>query len=566
MPYSTQPLERRSGFLIPSPAYNTIFGAGVEVPYFIALSEDIDMTIDPIFYSKQNPLVFGQYRQAFGFGTFKAEGSLIKYKKMHKDIIAEKRDHFKLPEWRGHVFGDGKFNLTENWRIRAEGGYVSDKTYFKKFNISGWSNQTALTSSGILEGFVSQRDYATAQVYHFQGLQNSDIQKTIAAPLPILEYNAYSAVDPLGGRFNFNGNLLSLYRQDMQRGVKPWELNRKDVQRGIGEVGWKRPWINSIGQVFSVSGLLRGDLYSFTTEKKRPLSSPERRGGGRFFPQAALNWRWPFANLFCDQSYVVQPVSEIITAPNKPIGFKRVPNEDSADFEFNDTNLFSMDRFPGYDRIDTGSRAVYGGEVLSTGKQYGDVSAFFGQSYSFSPPKPLDLSQGFGRRPSDYVGRLMATPFSWLSLNYRFRLDEKSFKMRVSDAGGMIGPAIARLAVNYVFVDKASTTNGLDFNQVALTLSSQITKYWTLMGQLRENLVTKKEGGGPLTRGVGAVYRDDCFGLGFSVVRQYYKDRDVRPNTTFLVSLFLKNVGDFNQSFGLENGMLGEKSNVPETP
>lgn len=568
MPYSTQPLERRSGFLIPTPTYNTIFGAGVEVPYFIALSEDIDVTIDPIFYSGQNPLVFGQYRQAFGFGAFKAEGGLIKYKKTHKDIIAEKRDHFKLPEWRGYVFGDGKFNLTEDWRMRAEGGYVSDKTYFKKFNISGWSNKPALTSSGILEGFVSQRDYATAQVYHFQGLQNSDVQRTIAAPLPIIEYNAYSAVDPLGGRFNFNGNLLSLYRQDMLREIKPWEVNRKDMQRGIGEVSWKRPWINSVGQIFSIFGLLRGDLYSFTTEKKRPLSPPQRKGGGRFFPQAALNWRWPFANLLCDQSYVVQPVTEIITAPNKPIGLQldQIPNEDSADFEFNDTNLFSMDRFPGYDRIDAGSRAVYGGEVLSTGKQYGDVSAFFGQSYSLSSPKRLDLSQGFGRRPSDYVGRLMAAPFPWLNLNYRFRLDEKTFKPRVSDAGGTIGPAIARLAVSYVFIDKASTAKNVDFNQVALTLSSQITKYWTLMGQLRENLVSKKEGGGALSRGIGAVYRDDCFGLGFSVVRQYYKDRDVRPNTTFLVSLFLKNVGDFNHSFGLENGILGEKADVPDTP
>lgn len=568
MPYSTQPLERRSGFLIPTPVVNSIFGAGVAVPYFIALSEDIDMTIEPIFYSNQNPLVFGQYRQAFGFGTFNTEGSLIKYKKTHKDITAEKRDHFKLPEWRGHVFGDGKFNLTEDWRVRAEGGYVSDKTYFKKFNISGFSNKPALTSSGILEGFVSQRDYATAQVYHFQGLQNSDKQKTIAAPLPIIDYNAYSAVDPLGGRFNFNGNLLNLYRQDLQRGIKPWEVNRKDMQRGIGEVSWKRPWINSVGQVFSVFGLLRGDLYSFTTEKKRPLSSPQRTGGGRFFPQAALNWRWPFGNLLYGQSYVVQPVAEVITAPDKPIGLKsnQVPNEDSADFEFNDTNLFSTDRFPGYDRIDTGSRAVYGGELLSTGKQYGDVSAFFGQSYSLSPPKRLDLTQGFGRRPSDYVGRLMAAPFSWLNLNYRFRLDEKTFKPRVTDAGGIIGPAIAKLAVNYVFVDKTSTANHKDFKQIALTLSSQITKYWTLMGQLRENLVTKKDGGGPLTRGVGAVYRDDCFGLGFSVVRQYYKDRDVRPNTNFLVSLFLKNVGDFNHSFGLENGVFGERADISDTP
>lgn len=557
IPYSTQPLERRSGFLIPRPQYNTIFGAGVDVPYFIALSEDSDMTIDPIFYSNQNPLVFGQYRQALGFGTFKAEGSLIKYKKSNKDIKAEKTNHFKIPEWRGHVFGDGEFSLTEDWRLRANGGYVSDKTYFKKFNVSGWRNEPNLTSEGILEGFVSQRDYAAAKVYHFQGLQNADDQKTIAAPLPYLEYNAYSAVDPLGGRFNFNGNLLNLYRQ---QGIK--------MERGIGEIGWKRPWISPLGQVFSVFGSTRGDLYAIEDGKKGMPPALQKKGGGRFFPQAGLDWRWPFANIFCDQSYIVQPVGEFITAPDKPIGVKsrHIPNEDSADFEFNDTNLFSTDRFPGYDRIDTGSRAIYGGEILTTGKQFGDVSAFFGQSYSLSPPKRLDSSQGFGRRPSDYVGRLMASPFPWLNLNYRFRLDQSTLKPHVSEAGGTIGPAIARIAADYVFLDKSATFDHKKINQIALTLSSQVTKYWTLVAKARQNLVNKEEGGGPLMRGIGAIYRDDCFGLGFTVARQYFKDRDVRPNTTFLMTLFLKNVGDFSYSFGLDQGVLGEKGDTPNTP
>ena len=85
-------------------------------------------------------------------------------------------------------------------------------------------------------------------------------------------------------------------------------------------------------------------------------------------------------------------------------------------------------------------------------------------------------------------------------------------------------------------------------------------KYWTVVGILRHNLQKMENGGGPLERGIGLTYRDDCFALGFSVKRQFYKDRDLRPGTIFLVTLFLKNIGDYNYSFNLDQGLFGERA------
>lgn len=577
-PYVTQPLERRSGFLIPQPGYNSTLGGNITTPYYIVLSQDIDMTLYPTFYTEKNPLLEGQYRQAFGNGALTVDGSLTDYKKSKKDKEEEKKQKFEIPKTRGHILGRGKFNLNDTWRVNFSGGTVSDKTFFRKYGFSGWKNEPALTSKGILEGFLNQRDYAAAKVYHFQGLRNEDKQKHMSTPLPYLEYNAYSAVDPWGGRFNFNSNFLNLYRQS---GI--------NMQRGIGEVGWQRPWVASLGQVFTIFASTRGDLYSVEhsrgdknsremREAKRTKHSKEvnrhftkKTGGARFFPQTGLNWRWPFINSFCNQNVVVQPVGQMIAAPDNPLGVKsrRIPDEDSTDFAFNDANLFSVDRFPGYDLIDTGSRAIYGGEILTTGDLFGDVEVFLGQSYALSKPKHHDKSQGFGHRPSDYVGRFEANPFSWFTLNYRFRLDQKSLNPRVSEVGGSIGPDIAKLSGDYVFISKhAGTPDKKDFNQIYLTLSSKLTKYWTLVGIVRQDLNKKKngpdlnkkkEGGGPLERGVGIAYRDDCFGLGFSIKRQFYKDRDLTPATVFLVTLFLKNIGDYNYSFDMDKGLFGER-------
>src|SRR5439155_19635 len=157
----------------------------------------------------------------------------------------------------------------------------------------------------------------------------------------------------------------------------------------------------------------------------------KKKGGARFFPQTGLEWRWPFINSYCqNQSVVLQPVGQLIAAPDTPIGIKsrRIPNEDSADFEFNDANLFSPDRFPG----------------------------------------------------------------------------------------------------DYVFINKhAGTPDKKDFNQISFTFSSQFTKYWSLIGLVRQNVRKKKDGGGPLERGIGLIYRDDCFGLGLTIKRQYYRTTDL---------------------------------------
>ncbi len=573
-PYLTQPLERRSGLLIPRPEYSTALGASLEIPLYIVLSEDKDITLSPVFFTQQNPLLLGQYRQGFANGFFRTDGSITNYKKSRKDKQEEKKNNFEIPNLRGHILGEGVFNINEIWRTRFEGGYVSDKTFFRKYGFSGWKNEPSLTSAGILEGFLNPRDYAAAKAYHFQGLQDPDKQAHISAPLPYLEYSGFSGIGPWGGRFRFDGNLLNLYRQ---RGL--------NMQRGIGIVGWQRPWITSLGQVYTFFISARGDLYgvepsrskrSNLTNSMQSLSNNQggqdlgkKGGGARFFPQTGLNWRWPFVNSFQSQSIVLQPVAQLIVAPDKAVGVKarEIPDEDSSDFEFNDANLFSTDRYPGYDLIDTGSRGIYGGEILTTGDLLGDVEAFLGQSYSFSKPNHRDIFQGFGRRPSDYVGRVQASPFSWLTLNYRFRLDQKTWDTRVTDIGGSLGPDIAKLTVDYVFISKyAGTPDKKDFNQINLVPSSKITKYWTIVGLLKQNLKKKEDGGGTLEKGIGAIYRDDCFGLGLSVKRQYYQDRDLRPETLFLVTLFFKNIGEYGYSFNVSDGLFGERKTQDPIP
>ena len=536
LPYAIQPLERRSGFLIPKPRFSTDLGYMAEVPYFIAISEDKDLTLTPTYISKQNPLLLGVYRQALSNGFLDMEGSITKYKRSATDLAAQAANQYTIPIMRGHIYANGQLNLDDTWRLKGEGGYVTDKTYFRKYVFAGWQSDPALPSKGILEGFLTQRDYTSARVDYYQGLRDVDKQQHIPVVLPMLAYSAYSDIDSWGGRFKFDGNLLNLSRKE---GV--------GMQRGIGGVGWRRPWVLPYGQLLTVFASARGDLYKIGSTL--PPFSREKNGKGRFFPQGGVEWSWPFMQFWAKQGLVLQPLVQLRGAPSHAIGApaRDIPNEDSSDFLFNELNLYSTDRFPGYDLVDTGSRSVYGGQALLTGKPFGEIDLFFGQSYAFAQEDFFSRIQGVRKGPSDYVGHIEAAPLDWLSMHYRFRLYQKTWSPAVSEVGGSIGKAFAKLSGSYVFLGPNNRWMGeAPFEQVSLSFSSDFTEHFSFNASLLQNLRSTQQYGGALVRGVGLTYKDECFTASFGVQRQYFVSRDVKPSTLFLLTVGLKNIGQYN--------------------
>jgi len=54
---------------------------------------------------------------------------------------------------------------------------------------------------------------------------------------------------------------------------------------------------------------------------------------------------------------VIEPIAQVIIAPRVGTWQNRVlPNEDSLDLEFTDSNLFALNRYPGLDRLEGGTR------------------------------------------------------------------------------------------------------------------------------------------------------------------------------------------------------------------
>ena len=96
----------------------------------------------------------------------------------------------------------------------------------------------------------------------------------------------------------------------------------------------------------------------------------------------------------------------------------KLPNEDAQSLVFDDSNLFKVDKFSGWDRVEGGGRANVGVQYTAQFNRGGFVNVLFGQSYqlfgmnSFAVGDITNtgLDSGLRTTRSDYVARVNYPP------------------------------------------------------------------------------------------------------------------------------------------------------------
>src|SRR3546814_3810019 len=105
-------------------------------------------------------------------------------------------------------------------------------------------------------------------------------------------------------------------------------------------------------------------------------------------------------------------------------------SEDARAVELEDSNLFALNRFPGYDRFEDSTRITYGLEYEFDRPGLA-IDAVIGQSYRLNR-RPTLFPDGIGLsgRVSDIVGRTTIRYKEFVSLSHRYRLDKDSLSIR----------------------------------------------------------------------------------------------------------------------------------------
>ena len=122
-----------------------------------------------------------------------------------------------------------------------------------------------------------------------------------------------------------------------------------------------------------------------------------------------------------------EPIGQIIGRPDTAGNQQEIPNEDALSLVFDDTILFDLDKFSGYDRIETGTRANVGGRYTAQFASGAYGRAVFGQSYQIAGDNEFDTdfyrTAGLATDQSDYVGGLYVQASSYLGFSAQSRFD-----------------------------------------------------------------------------------------------------------------------------------------------
>jgi len=527
-------VKRKSGFLMPSYSHSDQLGNTVQVPYYFALSDHYDFTFAPTVTENAGTLLYGEWRHRLASGGYRVE-------------LAGVWDQgtFDSPtegDFRGSIKTAGRFALNPywawGWDILAE----TDETFRRFYNLDS-RLKTDRVSQVYLEG-LHDRNYLSTRFYSTQSLLFTDEPFSDATVFPIIDYDYIVNRPIIGGELSFNSNVMVFTNEE---GI--------DSNRLITEANWRRQMIDGIGQVYTPFAQLRGDIYGVGGYSANGLQGSESFANDidpdsntilRGNAVAGMEYRYPFIASTGNITHVVEPIGQIITRPNSVGDQQDIPNEDALSLVFDDTLLFDIDKFSGYDRIETGTRANVGARYTAQLVSGAYARAVFGQSYHIAGQNEYDTdfyrTSGLATDSSDYVGGLYIQANAYIGFSAQSRFDEANFDLQRTDLGSWAHYGPAKVKVNYAdVVGEPGLAGGESREEVVTAGVLSITEAWALLGNWRYDIETAQT----ITDGLGVRYQDDCFLFDVTYQRSFIRDQDIEPDERFLVNLTLKYLGNF---------------------
>jgi LPS-assembly protein len=550
-------VKRKSGFLMPEFAGSSALGYGTSVPYYFALAPNYDFTFDPLYLSRQGILWQGEWRHRLENGQYyiKLAGIDQDAGNLPSDIV----DREQYNGFRGSIETKGLFSIASWWHFGWDVTAATDDTFrrfYKLDNILATDVVDRVFLNGISDRnyFGLEADYYISQQFSSDG-QVEEANK--ASAHPILDYN-YVVADPwLGGEIRWNTNALSF--SEANAAVFPLVGGTEQMNRIVTEIDWRKRFIDPIGLTYTPFAQLRGDIYQISNyvDPQNPLGPTQDTSLARGLALAGLTISYPWVANASYGSHVIEPIGQII-ARQATIDQHALPDEDAKSLVFDDTNLFDWNKFSGYDRIETGTRANVGLQYTFQANYGGYARILAGESFQLAGTNPykdpgLDANgnpvfspfSGLQTDRSDYVLGAYLQPFNLVQLISQSRFNERDYTLEREDAGAQltVGPVTSSAIYSYLSSDPADAIV-TSLQEISGQIGLKITDRWSVAAAVRYDLDADQLASDM----VQVRYADECFVLTASYTDNLYHNPTIVDGQTLMVRFELKHLGQYGYS------------------
>lgn len=530
--YTADPsASRKSGFLLPVVTVSGPRGISYEQPYYQVISPSSDITIAPQFNSKVNPFLNVDYRQRFYAGIMDIRAGFTE----DRDFTSSGAKFGPMTA-RSYLLASGQFDLAPHWTWGFTAEQASDKLIFEKYSIPDVYTDRGLYAA---DGgrLISQLDvvrqdqnsYLSIAAVNVQGLRPNDTQSTIPTVAPLIEGLFEPQDDILGGRLRLSGSAVVLTRNESPSLV---DQPGVDSRRATAGFDWRSTITLANGLRIAPFVQARADVYNLNN-----LPSPLAPTAtiARVFGDVGADISYPLIKQTPNATWILEPLAQIAIGPNVRLD-PRIPNEDSQVWQFDETNLFEVNRSPGYDLYQGGQSLTLGGRATVILPNGGSGSLLVGRVLQAENNPNVPLRTGLQKRFSDWIVGLDAQLISHVSLFSRWRLDSSSLAINSMETG--VNFTTSRVSGYVSYLQEAQSPSGGAVRSLDIHGEVWATKHW---GATVYSIV---DGGAWRQNDIGLVYRDDCFRVEVLYRRNETFNGTLGPSSAVVVRLSLATLGN----------------------
>jgi LPS-assembly protein len=520
--------QRASGFLSPSFGITRWLGGFAEIPFYWAIDDSSDAIISGTVATKQAGNVGLIYRRRFNSGLLTLDTSVGELNSASNTTSTTPKS-----EVGAHIFSTGDFSLDETWRAGFQLNRTTSVDYLRTYR---YGSPRVLTSRAYLEGFSGPQGYARLDSRWYQGLSTQDNVGLIPFVLPYGYADWAFPTDGLGGQLTLDTQAYSILRSA-----------GTDTRRLAARALYEVPVVGNLGEVWTFRA--QGDaLGGWVGDLQLAPNYGSANDNGNFTlanVRAAVDLRWPLLRPAGEWgAHLIEPRVQFVTGPK--LGSQAsLPNEDSLDIEFTDANLFALNRFPGRDRQEGGTRvdaALRGAWLFPNG---GQLEGLVGRSYRTAADSAFPLDSGLEKPNSDWVARARLAPVPWLEVLGRTRLDGNTLENRFWDVTGTVFAGRTSFSAGYLNTQPAYNGSYPERNEIAAGAQFHINEYWRAGMFGRYDIYLDR----PVAAQLALTYEDECLIFDARFVRRWAEDpttqRQYPSNMLLFFRVTLKTIGDF---------------------
>ena len=488
-------VKRQSGFLIPKLQDNSVTGLSIDLPYFLAIAENKDMTLNPRFFKDDKFLIQSELRQ----------------KNKNSNHIADVSQYISDGNSKGHLF----YNFNKDYKIKnfdyveldIQLEQVTDETYLKAYKLESpiIQNYTELTNS-IKFIFIDENQTINTNLDVYEDLSKLDSDKYEYVPnfsfSKIMNEN-YS-LNSQGYYKNYNTNITEKVL------INDFEFRSIPKYSNNGFINEKKLLIKNVNSDANNSKNFKNkDTVEITPTFQTSYSLPLKKDSQNF-------------------TNTITPKFSIRLSPN------HTKNLRSKDRKINYENIYDLNRLGISDSVEGGISATYGYEYIKFDKKRFDQKIKFGfaNNLRLSENKDLPGSTNLGNKVSDFVGLLEYQPNKNFKFDYDFSLKNNFIDKNYELYGFEF--YLNNLTTKFSYLNDNNSTFKNSYLQNKTNF--KFNENNSLIFKTREN----KEKSFTEFYNLIYQYQNDCLTAGIEYNKEYYNDQDLKPseNLFFKISIF----------------------------